>query len=165
MDHDIFIRHDKFYGRKLDVTGVEKELYFFFHNGIILQTDIVQTIIEKLKSLQYVLTNQRTFHLYACSLLLLYDSQTWSSSLNNGETMEIKSEESGYPGNSEKHYMCTDMILENELICRRNVTADVKLIDFAHAFQRDCTNSDSDENDLDLINGLQNLIQILEHLC
>ncbi|KAJ8314207.1 hypothetical protein KUTeg_008768 [Tegillarca granosa] len=152
MDHDIYIRHDKFYGRKLDVKGVEKELHFFFHNGFLLSKNVIQTIIEKLKSLQYVLTNQRTFHLYACSLLLLYDSQTCNSSLINEKVMEINNDESGYPENSESPD------------CSIDAKADVKLIDFAHAIQRDCTSGDTNENDLDLINGLQNLIEILEHL-
>lgn len=91
-DLGLFVYKDKYFGRKLDEDGLRNTLQDFFHNGIILRTVVIESVLQKLKNLKSAVEQQTSFRFYSTSLLIAYE---------------------GHP--------------------TRNLTIDVRIIDFAHS--------------------------------
>ena len=65
--------HNKYFGRKLSVEGVQDTLLEFLNNGARIRTGLIDPIIEKLRKLHEVVSKQNTFRFYSSSLLIMYD--------------------------------------------------------------------------------------------
>ncbi len=68
-----YICHNKYYGRRLSIDGVQDTLYQFLHNGNNVRVDLIEPILERLRRLYSLLSKQNTFRFYSSSLLIMYD--------------------------------------------------------------------------------------------
>ena len=68
-----YMCHNKYFGRKLSVEGVQDTLLEFLNNGTRIRTGLIDPIIEKLRKLHEVVSKQNTFRFYSSSLLIMYD--------------------------------------------------------------------------------------------
>ncbi len=68
-----YICHNKYFGRKLSVEGVQDTLLEFLNNGTRIRSGLIDVIIEKLHKLHEALSKQNTFRFYSSSLLIMYD--------------------------------------------------------------------------------------------
>lgn len=159
------ISRDKYFGRQLDTSGVHSELYHFFHDGQCLRRDVVKMVKQKLKSLHNILSNQKTFCFLSCSLLILYDSACFNQSSPKDPKLETNTDKrsnacSGH-SNSNEQEGGIDLFDSNfDRACK----ADVRLIDFAHTLLKSDIGGQVDGYECGLLNGLQNLIKILEQI-
>lgn len=159
------ISRDKYFGRKLDTSGVHSELYYFFHDGQRLRTEVVKMVKQKLKSLHNILSNQKTFCFLSCSLLILYDGA--SSNYTSQEDLKLEKNNdsrlsvcSGHPNSNDQEEQINLLESHSDWPCK----ADVRLIDFAHTLLKSDISGQVDGYDCGLLNGLQNLIKILDQI-
>lgn len=147
-----FLRRNKYFGRGLTDDGFRKTLEEFFHNGCRTRKDLIQRVIESLRSLTKKLNKLPSYRFYSSSLLIMYDGaqsdvkakhSTPSEDLNNN--VESDSAESSEEDPSD----CVD----------------IRMIDFAKS-----THQHMDEEvvhsgpDKGYIFGLENLIQVLSRV-
>lgn len=141
-----YVVHNKYYGRDLNVDGVQNELQFFFSNGACLRVDAVKLTLDKLKKLKSLLETQTVFSFYSCSLLLMYDGSYSVNKVDDSICTRQEERKLGTEG-SDSEAGFPDRV-------------DVRLIDFAHVTNR--VNIDSiDHSDDGILFGLENLISIL----
>ena len=157
---DNYVVHNKYHGRDLTVDGVNKELQFYFSNGVCVRKDAITLALDKLRSLQKLLETQKTFNFFACSLLLMYDGASAyapvsmdniSFSTNNTCSMDI----TWSSHNTEESNATIDT--------SDGLKVDVRLIDFAHASARSHSSQDR-EADEGILFGIENLISILNSI-
>lgn len=151
MDKKKFIKYDKYHGRSLDRQGVRKTLHHFFHNGREPRSDIILTILEKLKDLISVIENQKSFIFLSCSLLLVYDSSDPSAATDQVIMTDSLNEPTSASALAEDKE-CTS--------CDNSV--DVRIIDFANTVRRDQISTSDVNPDGGILFGLKNLVKILE---
>ncbi|KAJ8314045.1 hypothetical protein KUTeg_008606, partial [Tegillarca granosa] len=120
---------------------------------------------QKLKSLHNILSNQKTFCFLSCSLLILYDGA--SSNYTSQEDLKLEKNNdsrlsvcSGHPNSNDQEEQINLLESLSDWPCK----ADVRLIDFAHTLLKSDISGQVDGYDCGLLNGLQNLIKILDQI-
>jgi 1D-myo-inositol-tetrakisphosphate 5-kinase/inositol-polyphosphate multikinase len=71
--------YDKHFGRSLLPDSVLPALAMFFHNGLSFRVDIIQEVIQKLKTILIWMKNQSYFKFFCSSILIVYDGLISSS--------------------------------------------------------------------------------------
>ncbi|KAF7647297.1 hypothetical protein LDENG_00174640, partial [Lucifuga dentata] len=70
-----YLCRNKYYGRGLSIEGFHEALYQYMHNGTGLRQDLVEPILNKLRSLKAVLEKQASYRFYSSSLLIIYEGK------------------------------------------------------------------------------------------
>lgn len=70
-----YLCRNKYYGRGLSIDGFREALYQFLHSGKGLRQDLLEPILNKLRSLKAVLEKQASYRFYSSSLLIIYEGQ------------------------------------------------------------------------------------------
>nr|AFK10665.1 inositol hexaphosphate kinase 2 [Callorhinchus milii] len=144
---------NKYHGRKLSVLGFKEALYQFFYNGKYLRRDLFEPVLKKLSELKSVLEKRESYRFYSSSLLIIYNGKEATVD-SDSEYLEDLSEESADESAGAYAYS------------PNSVTADVRMIDFAHAtckyFGEDSVVHEG--QDTGYIFGLQNLITIIKEI-
>jgi len=91
-----FVCRDKYYGNKLDTTGLRTVLHQFFHDGNRTRHELLVPVLKRLRSIRSILEQLRTYRFYASSLLIMYDGDpqngsdqsAWSTSKNTSSEKE-----------------------------------------------------------------------------
>lgn len=155
--------------------GIKQTLCQFLHNGILLRSELIQPIIDRLRKLMQVLTKQNTFRFYSSSLLIIYDGADWNripGSLPPKDRDSATASSRSVRKSGAESAVCT-----SDASCVSPETApapetipppkiDVRMIDFAHAthqgFLQDKTTHVGPDHGY--IFGLQNLVHMFEEL-
>lgn len=132
---DQVIKFDKAFGKALKANDVAKVPEIFFSHGQGPPKELVDMVIDDMKSIREVLMIQRKYRFFASSLLLVYDSHV---------VKQFKAGKVGLDG------------------LRKTVA--VRLIDFAHAFENLYHGKDDNlltglENLLDLFKSYRKQIE------
>ncbi|KAF4527415.1 hypothetical protein B566_EDAN015314, partial [Ephemera danica] len=77
---------------QLTVSGFERSLYQFLHNGNKIRADILPPLIRKLQELYSILEQQEAFRFYTSSLLLVYDGDISVSRRNSENKLNAECE-------------------------------------------------------------------------
>lgn len=75
MNTGHYLCRNKYYGRGLSIDGFRQALYQYLHNGKALRQDLLEPILNKLRSLKTVLERQASYRFYSSSLLIIYEGQ------------------------------------------------------------------------------------------
>ncbi|XP_029682682.1 inositol hexakisphosphate kinase 1 isoform X1 [Takifugu rubripes] len=75
LDTGHYLCRNKYYGRGLSIEGFREALFQFLHNGKGLRQDLLEPILNKLRSLKAVLEKQASYRFYSSSLLVIYEGQ------------------------------------------------------------------------------------------
>ena len=141
---NMYIYHDKYYGRALSKEGFYDALKAFLHNGVSLRVDILPRLIAMLIKLRETVRKQDTYRFFSSSLLLIYDGKDTSL------TTDTDLCASPVDPDSCLYTQCRDSLLPNHFeACHRTALksmqldpnfdlnkarqlVDVRMIDFAH---------------------------------
>lgn len=182
---DTYVCHDKYYGRKLDKSGLVGALQQFFHDGFRTRYELLIPVLNRLKSILDSLRRLGSYRFYSSSLLVMYDGadisnldyqsdSTSSKNCEDGTCTCCESQnafESNSSVNSERDSKTTtcshtlnnmgDQKTSNE----NSVHFDIRMIDFAKSTHQDMDKSMiHDGPDHGYIFGLTNLIKILKEI-
>jgi inositol-hexakisphosphate kinase len=78
----VFKCHNKYYGRTLTVEGLKQEVCQFWDNGITFRFDLLLPCLAKLKALREIILKMNSYRFYSSSLLVIYDGDDSSSSVD-----------------------------------------------------------------------------------
>uniref|UniRef100_A0A3P8WQ80 Kinase n=1 Tax=Cynoglossus semilaevis TaxID=244447 RepID=A0A3P8WQ80_CYNSE len=149
-----YLCRNKYYGRGLSIEGFRQALYQYMHNGKGLRQDLLEPILNKLRSLKEVIERQASYRFYSSSLLIIYEGKVISSQVS-----ELKAQPSHSPQPSPQPPLTTTSDCHPPLV-------DVRMIDFAHStfkgFRGDTAVHDGP--DRGYVFGLESLVHILESL-
>lgn len=70
-----YLCRNKYYGRGLSIEGFRQALYQYMHNGKGLRQDLLEPILNKLRSLKEVIERQASYRFYSSSLLIIYEGK------------------------------------------------------------------------------------------
>nr|XP_043880005.1 inositol hexakisphosphate kinase 1 [Solea senegalensis]XP_043880006.1 inositol hexakisphosphate kinase 1 [Solea senegalensis]XP_043880007.1 inositol hexakisphosphate kinase 1 [Solea senegalensis] len=70
-----YLCRSKYYGRGLSIEGFRQALYQYMHNGKGLRHDLLEPILNKLRSLKAVIERQASYRFYSSSLLIIYEGK------------------------------------------------------------------------------------------
>lgn len=176
IDKNKMVKYDKYFCKKLtEKTMTVEGLGEFFRQGKHYRKDYIQTVIDKLKSIESWFLNQKKYAFYASSLLFVYNASVDSTEEKDivlcsegKEEKQDSEEDKTIEKESESDNNQTDDRLSEEgsdetenMSCNHSNPersfVDVRMIDFTHVFPSE----DRDEN---YIFGLQNLIKHLQSL-
>lgn len=126
--------YDKHFGRSLTPDCVATALALFFHNGLCFRPDVIEQVIEKLRSVLNWVQEQSYFQFYCSSILVVYDGD----------------------------YNVNNLIGDANDRASPNL-CNLAMIDFAHVLHNDHADTDTDIDD-GYAYGVSNLIAMLESL-
>lgn len=159
---------DKYYGRKLDRTGLLRTLRKFFHNGHRTRHELMWPIIARLREIRDSLERLRTYRFYSSSLLIIYEGDP--SSESQSETEKYQGESEG-PSSVKLTPRPNSQKPDSRRSDRGGSPAadkliDVRMVDFAKSTNQDLDSSfKHDGPDHGYIFGLENLIKLLKEIA
>eukprot|EP00291_Cryptomonas_curvata_P016757 CAMPEP_0172163902 /NCGR_PEP_ID=MMETSP1050-20130122/7535_1 /TAXON_ID=233186 /ORGANISM="Cryptomonas curvata, Strain CCAP979/52" /LENGTH=407 /DNA_ID=CAMNT_0012834155 /DNA_START=53 /DNA_END=1273 /DNA_ORIENTATION=+ len=127
-----FEQMDKHWGKKLTPKEFCAGLERFFNNGRRVRRRLVPRFLDRLRQIQEVMEKQTAYHFFASSILFIYEGY---------EEAGDGAEDAGADD---------------------AVRMDVRMIDFAHVFEKKESSSDTDAS---YCSGLANLMQVLEDIA
>ena len=170
-----YICRNKHFGRVLSVDGIKNALRQFFCNGLLVRTDVIRALLEKLSTLRKLLSELDSFRFYTSSLLVTYDgssSYQWSpvprNSFSTSSLMLISGDKC--PSRTcerprTRHRSVSDSTCQHSDQSRARSSSDLvdlRLIDFAHSTHRglqdSCVHQGPDQG---LLFGLDSFVKIL----
>ncbi|XP_042909087.1 inositol hexakisphosphate kinase 3 isoform X2 [Parasteatoda tepidariorum] len=175
-----YLWKDKYYGRTLDESGVRKALHQFFHNGLYLNSSVIDRVLEYLIELREAVEKQQTFRFYSSSLLILYEGcvkknkhpffipcESESSCFEDMMDDESSLESSNDSTSASASLSWRRQSAENKK-CKEShgPDVDVRMIDFAHTTYEGYDGDTTIHNgpDTGYLLGLDNLIRLLREV-
>uniref|UniRef100_A0A1A9W937 Kinase n=1 Tax=Glossina brevipalpis TaxID=37001 RepID=A0A1A9W937_9MUSC len=160
---ELVLRYGNDYGRKLSDSEFCETIQLFLQCQKIVCWPLVQELLTQLYAIRDWFNEQRLFHFYASSLLIVYDYETvqsLSKKTQNG-SRNILPNGNAQNNSSDSKY---DDLPPNPVSLVRHVQnippyVKVRMIDFAHVFP-----APDGSPDTNYIFGLQNLINIIENI-
>jgi len=142
---NMYIYHDKYYGRALSKEGFYDALKAFLHNGISFRVDILPRLIAMLIKLRETVRKQDTYRFFSSSLLLIYDGKDTSLTTDT-ELSASPVDPDSCPYTQCRDYTTTSLLPNHfEASHRKSMqldpnfdlnkarqSVDVRMIDFAH---------------------------------
>ncbi|KAL9874094.1 inositol polyphosphate multikinase [Glossina fuscipes] len=160
---EVLLRYGKDYGRQLNDSEFRKTMSLFLQCQKVVCWPLVQELLTQLYAIRDWFSEQRLFHFYASSLLVVYDYETvqfLTGTTQNGSKETL-------PNGNAQNDVCDfkyEDLAPTALSSARHVQnvspyIKVRMIDFAHVFP-----ASDGSPDTNYIFGLQNLIKIIEDL-
>nr|XP_039257489.1 inositol hexakisphosphate kinase 1-like [Styela clava] len=167
-----FLCRNKYFGRSLTVEGFGKTLREFFYNGYKMRIDLIQPIINNLRSLIKKLNKLPSYRFYSSSLLVMYDGMSEDVQNCGSDKISEKSNKDFSTKASDQDETLSSredddniQSTENEEIVSGSESVDVRMIDFAKSTHGNMDASIIHKGpDKGYIFGLESLIEVLNNI-
>lgn len=162
IDKKIIFRN-KYWGRSIKKENIVDSLAIFFYNGCCVRTNVVRNFMQKIQELKEVVLSCKGYRFHSSSLLLVYDGYTADKLFQTDCKSEehIKFIHSVKKINKKPSLPISESLQNNAMESSElNSFVDLRVIDFANFVYEE----GSDLPDLDMLNGLENLLLIFQKL-